>query len=36
MQDSREHKIFIKSRFARRGIYWLPNLLTTIALFAGF
>ena len=36
MQDSREHKVFIKSRFARRGIYWLPNLLTTIALFAGF
>lgn len=32
----REHKLFIKSRFARRGIYWLPNLFTTIALFAGF
>ncbi|HSE01786.1 MAG TPA: CDP-diacylglycerol--serine O-phosphatidyltransferase [Burkholderiales bacterium] len=36
MQDSREHKLFIKSRFARRGIYWLPNLFTTVALFAGF
>jgi CDP-diacylglycerol--serine O-phosphatidyltransferase len=36
MQESREHKLFIKSRFARRGIYWLPNLFTTIALFAGF
>jgi CDP-diacylglycerol--serine O-phosphatidyltransferase len=23
-------------RLRRRGIYWLPNLLTTIALFAGF
>jgi len=36
MQDAREHKVFIKSRFTRRGIYWLPNLLTTVALFAGF
>jgi CDP-diacylglycerol--serine O-phosphatidyltransferase len=36
MQDPREHKLFIKSRFARRGIYWLPNLFTTIGLFAGF
>ena len=36
MQDAREHKLFIRSRFARRGIYWLPNLFTTIALFAGF
>jgi CDP-diacylglycerol--serine O-phosphatidyltransferase len=34
--EAREHKLFIKSRFARRGIYWLPNLFTTIALFAGF
>lgn len=23
-------------KFRRRGIYWLPNLFTTIALFAGF
>jgi CDP-diacylglycerol---serine O-phosphatidyltransferase len=36
MQDLREHKLFIRSRFARRGIYWLPNLFTTVALFAGF
>lgn len=36
MYEPREHKLFIKSRFAKRGIYWLPNLFTTIALFAGF
>jgi CDP-diacylglycerol--serine O-phosphatidyltransferase len=36
MQEAREHKLFIKSRFARRGIYWLPNLFTLAALFAGF
>ena len=36
MSEPRETKLFIKSRFARRGIYWLPNLLTTIALFSGF
>lgn len=36
MYEPKEHKIFIKSRFGKRGIYWLPNLLTTIALFAGF
>jgi CDP-diacylglycerol--serine O-phosphatidyltransferase len=36
MYQPKENKLFIKSRFARRGIYWLPNLLTTIALFAGF
>jgi CDP-diacylglycerol---serine O-phosphatidyltransferase len=36
MYEPREHKLFIKSRFARRGIYWLPNVFTTIALFAGF
>jgi CDP-diacylglycerol--serine O-phosphatidyltransferase len=36
MSEPKEHKLFIKSRFARRGIYWLPNLLTTVALFAGF
>jgi CDP-diacylglycerol---serine O-phosphatidyltransferase len=34
--ESRESKLFIKSRFARRGIYWLPNLFTITALFAGF
>jgi CDP-diacylglycerol---serine O-phosphatidyltransferase len=36
MHEGREHKLFIKSRFARRGIYWLPNLFTLAALFAGF
>jgi CDP-diacylglycerol--serine O-phosphatidyltransferase len=36
MYEPRDHKLFIRSRFARRGIYWLPNLFTTIALFAGF
>ena len=36
MPEPREHKLFIRSRFARRGIYWLPNLFTTVALFAGF
>ena len=36
MYQPREGKVFIKSRFARRGIYWLPNMLTTVALFAGF
>ena len=36
MSEPRETKVFIKSRFARRGIYWLPNLLTTVALFSGF
>ena len=36
MHETRDSKLFIKSRFARRGIYWLPNLLTTVALFAGF
>ena len=34
--EPREHKLFIQSRFARRGIYWLPNLFTLAALFAGF
>ena len=36
MYEPRENKLFIKSRFARRGIYWLPNLFTIAALFAGF
>jgi CDP-diacylglycerol--serine O-phosphatidyltransferase len=36
MIEPREHKLFIKSRFARRGIYWLPNMFTIMALFAGF
>jgi CDP-diacylglycerol--serine O-phosphatidyltransferase len=36
MYEPREHKLFIKSRFARRGIYWLPNLFTLASLFSGF
>ena len=36
MYEPREHKLFIRSRFTRRGIYWLPNLFTIAALFAGF
>jgi CDP-diacylglycerol--serine O-phosphatidyltransferase len=36
MYDPREHKLTIKSRFARRGIYWLPNLFTVASLFSGF
>jgi CDP-diacylglycerol--serine O-phosphatidyltransferase len=36
MLEPRESKVFIKSRFARRGIYWLPNLFTIMALCAGF
>jgi CDP-diacylglycerol--serine O-phosphatidyltransferase len=34
--EPRENKVFIKSRFARRGIYWLPNLFTLASLFSGF
>ena len=26
----------LRARFARRGIYWLPNLFTLASLFAGF
>jgi len=36
MFEPRENKLFIKSRFARRGIYWLPNFFTIVALFSGF
>ena len=36
MYEPRQNKLFIRSRFARRGIYWLPNLFTIAALFAGF
>ena len=32
--EPRESKLFVKSRFARRGIYWLPNLFTIMALCA--
>jgi len=34
--EPRDSKVFIKSRFGRRGIYWLPNLFTLAALFSGF
>jgi len=34
--EQRDSKLFVKSRFARRGIYWLPNLFTIMALCAGF
>jgi len=34
--EPREHKLFIRGRFARRGIYWLPNLFTLASLFSGF
>ena len=34
--EQRDSKLFIKSRFARRGIYWLPNLFTIMSLCAGF
>ncbi len=30
------YRPFIKSRFGRRGIYWLPNMFTLAALFSGF
>ena len=34
--QAREGKSFTRSRFARRGIYWLPNSFTIMALCAGF
>lgn len=34
--DDKNSKQFIKSRFGRRGIYWLPNMFTLAALFSGF
>ncbi|TDI78565.1 MAG: CDP-diacylglycerol--serine O-phosphatidyltransferase [Betaproteobacteria bacterium] len=36
MDDPNEHRIMFKSKLRRRGIYLLPNLFTTAALFAGF
>ncbi len=36
MYERREKWLGKGGRFRRRGIYWLPNLFTTIALFAGF
>ena len=36
MGDFQQERAFAKNRIRRRGIYLLPNLLTTAALFAGF
>ncbi|TCV89114.1 CDP-diacylglycerol--serine O-phosphatidyltransferase [Sulfurirhabdus autotrophica] len=36
MQDSRNRQPILDARLRRRGIYLLPNLFTTGALFAGF
>ena len=36
MMDPREHKLLINARFARRGIYWLPNLFTIWRCSPGF
>lgn len=36
MSDSPQERIVLKTRLRRRGIYLLPNLFTTAALFAGF
>jgi CDP-diacylglycerol--serine O-phosphatidyltransferase len=30
------HRGLLKNRFRRHGIYWLPNLITSGAMFAGF
>src|ERR1700681_3788491 len=36
MVDFKQERALAKNRIRRRGIYLLPNLLTTAALFAGF
>ena len=36
MSDSPPDPMVLKNRLRRRGIYLLPNLFTTAALFAGF
>jgi CDP-diacylglycerol--serine O-phosphatidyltransferase len=36
MYEPRQRWLGKGGRIRRRGIYWLPNLFTTIALFAGF
>ena len=36
MGDYQQERAFAKNRIRRRGIYLLPNLFTTAALFAGF
>ncbi len=36
MEDYQQERAIVKNRVRRRGIYLLPNLLTTAALFGGF
>src|SRR5215472_13582003 len=36
MQDYQQERALAKNRIRRRGIFLLPNLFTTAALFAGF
>src|SRR3954449_12374861 len=36
MNDYQDERRLLKNRVRRRGIYLLPNLFTTAALFAGF
>ena len=36
MGDYQQERALAKNRIRRRGIYLLPNLFTTAALFAGF
>src|ERR1700730_6727736 len=36
MVDFKQKRALAKNRIRRRGIYLLPNLFTTAALFAGF
>jgi CDP-diacylglycerol--serine O-phosphatidyltransferase len=36
MYEPRQKWLGKQGRIRRRGIYWLPNLFTTVALFAGF
>ena len=36
MSDPHSERLVLRSRLRRRGIYLLPNLFTTAALFAGF
>ena len=36
MPDYQKRRVLEKNRIRRRGIYLLPNLFTTAALFAGF
>src|SRR5664279_6312773 len=36
MVDFKQERALAKNRIRRRGIYLLPNLLTTASLFAGF